>query len=51
MITEEMINKLLDSLLFVENMETRKVILNSFIKKYGEIPNEYKDAINVIVEM
>ena len=51
MITEEMINKLLDSLLFVENKETRKIMLSGFIKKYGEIPAEYKDAVNAIMEM
>lgn len=51
MMTEEVINQLIDSLSFVKNPETRKIILNGFIEKYGEIPEEYKDAIDVMMEI
>lgn len=49
--TEEMINQLLDSLLFVMNKETRKLILASFVKKYGEVPDAYKETIEAVLEM
>ena len=49
--TEEMVNQLINSLMFVESKETKQLMLDSFVKKYGEIPDEYKDAVNAVVEM
>ena len=49
--TEEMVNQLINSLMFVESKETKQLMLDSFVKKYGEIPEDYKDAVNVIMEM
>lgn len=48
---EEKINALIDSLLFVENDSLKRVMLKSFIEKNGEIPEEYQDAVNVVLEM
>lgn len=48
---EEKINNLLDGLIFVQNKETREIMLKSFIAKYGEIPEEYKDAVEAVMEM
>lgn len=45
------INLLIERLAFVENKELRKIILNGFVKKHGEIPDEYKDAVNAVMEM
>ena len=45
------INLLIERLTFVENKELRKIILNGFVKKHGEIPEEYKDAVNAVMEM
>ena len=45
------INLLIERLAFVENKELRKIILDGFIKKHGEIPDEYKDAVNAVMEM
>ena len=45
------INLLIEKLAFVENKELRQIMLEGFIKKYGEIPDEYKDAVNAVVEM
>ncbi len=45
------INLLIERLAFVENKELRKMILDGFVKKHGEIPDEYKDAVNAVMEM
>ena len=45
------INLLMDKLLFVENKELRQIMLDGFIKKHGEIPDEYKDAVKEIMEL
>jgi hypothetical protein len=45
------INLLIEKLAFVENKELRQIMLDGFIKKHGEIPDEYKDAVNAVVEM
>ncbi len=45
------INALIDRLTFVENRELKEKILDSFVKKYGEIPDEYKDAIDAVMEV
>lgn len=45
------INSLMDALIFVENRELRRIMVDSFEKKMGEIPEEYRDAINALIEM
>ena len=45
------INLLIEKLAFVENKKLRQIMLDGFIKKHGEIPDEYKDAVNAVVEM
>ena len=48
---ENEINLLIEKLAFVENKELRQIMLDGFIKKHGEIPDEYKDAVNAVLEM
>ncbi len=48
---EEKINSLIDALVFVESKETREIMLKGFVAKYGEIPEEYKDAVEAVMEM
>ena len=45
------INLLIEKLAFVENKELRQIMLDGFVKKHGEIPDEFKDAVNAVVEM
>ena len=45
------INLLIEKLAFVENKELRQIMLDGFIEKHGEIPDEYKDAVNAVLEM
>jgi hypothetical protein len=45
------INLLIEKMTFVENKELRQIMLDGFVKKHGEIPDEYKDAVNAVVEM
>ena len=45
------INLLIEKLAFVENKKLRQIMLDGFIKKHGEIPDEFKDAVNAVVEM
>ena len=45
------INLLIEKLAFVDNKELRQIMLDGFVKKHGEIPDEYKDAVNAVVEM
>lgn len=45
------INLLIERLTFVENKKLRQIMLDGFVKKHGEIPDEYKDAVNAVVEM
>lgn len=48
---EDEINSLMDALIFVENSDLRRIMVDAFEKKMGEIPEEYKDAINALIEM
>ena len=48
---EEKINALINHLAFVENRDLKRMILENFIKQYGEIPDEYKDAVNAVMEL
>lgn len=48
---EDEIIKLMDALIFVQNRDLRRIMVDSFVKKQGEIPEEYKDAINALIEM
>lgn len=45
------VNALMDALIFVENRDLRRIMVDAFVKKQGEIPEEYKDAINALIEM
>ncbi len=45
------INLLIEKLTFVENKELRQIMLDGFIKKYGDIPEEYQDAVKAVVEL
>lgn len=45
------INLLIEKLTFVENKELRQIMVDGFVKKHGEIPDEYKDAVNTIMEL
>ena len=40
---------LIEKLDFVENKKLRQIMLDGFVKKHGEIPDEYKDAVNSVV--
>lgn len=45
------INLLIEKLTFVENKELRQIMLDGFVKKHGEIPDEYRDAINALIDL
>ena len=45
------INLLIEKMTFVENKELRQIMLDGFIKKHGAIPDEYKDAVNAVLEL
>ena len=45
------INLLIEKLTFVENKELRQIMLDGFVKKYGDIPEEYKDAVKAMMEL
>ena len=45
------INSLMDSLIFVENSDLRRIMVDAFVKKQGEIPEEYKDAIKALIDL
>lgn len=48
---QDEINALMDALIFVENRDLRRIMVDAFEKKMGEIPEEYRDAINALIEM
>lgn len=45
------INLLIEKLAFVENKKLRQIMLDGFVKKHGEIPDEYKDAVEAMMEL
>ena len=45
------INSLMDALIFVENSDLRRIMVDAFVQKQGEIPEEYKDAINALIDL
>ena len=45
------INLLIEKLTFVENKELRQIMLDGFVKKYGDIPAEYQDAVKAMIEL
>lgn len=47
----EQINLLMDRMLIVESHDLRRIMLQSFVKHNGEIPSEYQDAVNTVLEM
>ena len=45
------VNALMDAMTFVQNRALREIMVNNFIKKYGEIPDEYKDAVYALMDL
>lgn len=45
------INLLIEKLAFVENKKLRQIMVDAFVKKQGEIPEEYKDAIKALIDL
>lgn len=45
------VNALIDGMAFVENRETRAIMLRNFIKRFGEVPEEYRDAVLAVLNM
>ncbi len=45
------VNALIDGMAFVENRTVREIMLRNFIKKFGEVPEEYRDAVYAVLEM
>lgn len=48
---EQRINSLIDQLTFVRSKTLRKILLGSNVKKFGPIPEEYREAIDAVVEV
>lgn len=48
---EKELNALMDALIFVENKSVRKIMVDSFEKKHGSIPGEYKDAVDALIDL
>lgn len=48
---QDEINALMDALIFVQNRDLRRIMVDAFVKKQGEIPEEYKDAINALIDL
>ena len=45
------VNALIDGMAFVESKTVREIMLRNFIKKFGEVPEEYRDAVYAVLEM
>lgn len=45
------VDALIDGMAFVENKTVREIMLRNFIKKFGEVPEEYRDAVYAVLEM
>lgn len=45
------VNALIDGMEFVESKAVRLIMLSNFVKKYGELPEEYRDAVYAVLEM
>ncbi len=45
------VNALIDGMAFVESKAVRLIMLSNFMKKYGELPEEYRDAVYAVLEM
>ncbi len=48
---EKELNALMDALIFVESKAVRNIMVNGFVKKHGEIPGEYKDAVDALIDL
>ncbi len=48
---EKELNALMDALIFVESKTVRKIMVNGFVKKHGEIPGKYKDAVDALIDL
>ncbi len=47
---EDAINYLMDKLIIYGGTQLGQIYLDGYIKEYGEIPDEYKDAVNALME-
>ena len=45
------VNALIDRMTFVESRIVRIIMLRTFIRKYGDLPEEYRDAVYAVLEM
>ena len=45
------VDALIDGMAFVESKAVREIMLRNFIKKFGEVPEEYRDAVYAVLEM
>ena len=48
---ESAVNALIDRMTFVESRIVRIIMLRTFIRKYGDLPEEYRDAVYAVLEM
>jgi len=48
---ESAVNALIDRMIFVESRIVRIIMLRTFIRKYGDLPEEYRDAVYAVLEM
>ena len=47
---EEAMNYLIDKLIMYGGGKLGHIFLDGYIKEYGEVPDEYKDAVNALME-
>ena len=48
---KEAVDYLIDKLILYGGSEVGRMYLNGFLRKYGEVPDEYKEAIKALMEM
>lgn len=47
---QEAMNYLIDKLIMYGGSELGHIFLDGYIKEYGEVPDEYKDAVKALME-
>ena len=45
------VNTLIEAMTFVQNRALREIMVSNFVKEYGEIPDEYKDAVDAVMDL
>lgn len=48
---KEQVNALIDELTFTRSKTLRGILVDSYVKKYGEIPKDYRDAVSAVIEV